>query len=113
MKNNAMTKAQLAEMKKALREMNLMTVEEVKAAMADHKVVTLTFYKMDGSLRVMKANRNFAFDKKNEVVTGFEAPTGEGLPYNNTINKLVTVFDLESKAFRQVPANRMLSVVVG
>ena len=49
MKNNAMTKAQLAEMKKALREMNLMTVEEVKAAMADHKVVTLTFFKMDGS----------------------------------------------------------------
>ena len=113
MKNNAMTKAQTAEMKKTLREMNLMTVEEVKAAMADHKVVTLTFYKMDGSLRVMKANRNFAFDKKNDVVTGFEAPTGEGLPYNNTINKLVTVFDLEKKAFRQVPANRMLSVVVG
>ena len=113
MKNNAMTKTQLAEMKKALREMNLMTVEEVKAAMADHKVVTLTFYKMDGSLRVMKANRNFAFDKKNEVVTGYETPNGSGLPYNNTIKKLVTVFDLENKAFRQVPANRMLSIVVG
>lgn len=37
-------------LRKALREMNLMTVDEVKAAMADHKVVTLTFYKMDGSL---------------------------------------------------------------
>jgi hypothetical protein len=46
-------------------------------------------------------------------VTGYETPSGDGLPYNNTINKLVTVFDLESKAFRQVPANRMLSVVVG
>lgn len=113
MKNNAMTKAQLAEMKKALREMNLMTVEEVKAAMADHKVVTLTFYKMDGSLRVMKANRNFAFDNEHSIVTGYEAPTGEGLPYNNTINKLVTVYDIEKKGFRQVPANRMLSVVVG
>lgn len=109
MKNNT-TKSAL---RKALREMNLMTVEEVKAAMADHKVVTLTFYKMDGSLRVMKANRNFAFDKKNEVVTGYETPNGSGLPYNNTINKLVTVFDLENKAFRQVPANRMLSIVVG
>lgn len=100
-------------LRKALREMNLMTVDEVKAAMADHKVVTLTFYKMDGSLRVMKANRNFAFDKKNDVVTGYVAPTGEGLRYDNTAHELVTVFDLEKKAFRQVPANRMLSVVVG
>ena len=112
MKNNAMTKAQLAEMKKALREMNLMTVEEVKAAMADHKVVTLTFYKMDGSVRVMKANRNFVYDEQNKDVTGYVAPSGVGLRYDNTAKKLVTVYDLEKKEFRQVPANRMISVVV-
>jgi hypothetical protein len=93
--------------------MNLMSAAELMNKMGNAPCVTLTFYKKDGSLRVMKANRNFAFDKKNEVVTGFEAPTGEGLPYNNTSRKLVTVFDLEKKAFRQVPANRMLSVVVG
>lgn len=97
----------------SLRNMNLMTTDEVVEKMGKHNVVTLTFYKMDGSLRVMKATRNFAFTAQNDVVTGFEAPTGDGLRYNNTINKLVTVFDLESKGFRQVPANRMLSVVVG
>ena len=108
--NTNITKSAL---RKALRSMSLMTVEEVKAAMGNHKVVTLTFYKMDGSLRVMKANRNFAFDNTNSIVTGFEAPSGVGLRYDNTAHELVTVFDLESKSFKQVPANRMLSVVVG
>lgn len=108
--NKNITKSAL---RKALHSMSLMTVEEVKAAMGNHKVVTLTFYKMDGSIRVMKANRNFAFNRENSIVTGYEAPTGEGLRYNNTDYNLVTVYDLEAKGFRQVPANRMLSVVVG
>lgn len=101
------------EMKNALRNMNLMTVEEVKEKMGDAPCVTLTFYKMDGSVRVMRATRNFKFAEAHEFVTGYEKPSGQGLPYNNTLNKLVTVYDLENTGFRQVPANRMLSVVVG
>lgn len=101
------------ELKKALRMMNLMTVEEVKEKMGNAPCVTLTFYKMDGSLRVMRATRNFKFANAHKFVTDYEAPNGNGLPYDNTANELVTVYDLESKGFKQVPANRMLSVVVG
>ena len=101
------------EMKNALRNMNLMTVEEVVGKMGDATCVTLTFYKMDGSVRVMRATRNFKFTEVHEFVTDYVAPNGKGLPYCNTAKKLVTVYDLESKGFRQVPANRMLSVVVG
>ena len=98
------------ELKAALRNMNLMTVEEVKEKMGDAPCVTLTFYKMDGSVR---ATRNFKVADAHKFVTEYEQPSGQGLPYNNTLNKLVTVYDLEKKGFRQVPANRMLSVVVG
>lgn len=101
------------EMKNALRNMNLMTVDEVVGKMGDATCVTLTFYKMDGSVRVMRATRNFKFAEAHEFVTDYVAPNGKGLPYCNTVKKLVTVYDLESKGFRQVPANRMLSVVVG
>lgn len=112
------------ELKAALRNMNLMTVEEVKEKMGDAPCVTLTFYKMDGSVRVMRATRNFKFAEAHKFVTDYEQPSGQGLPYDNTLNKLVTVYDLEqvydpkedklvAKGFRQVPANRMLSVVVG
>jgi hypothetical protein len=101
------------ELKNALRNMNLMTVEELVEKMGAAPCVTLSFYKMDGSLRVMRATRNFKFAAKHNFVTDYEAPTGEGLRYNNTARKLVTVYDLEDKSFKQVPANRMLSVVVG
>jgi len=101
------------ELKAALRNMKLMTVEEVKEKMGNAPCVTLTFYKMDGSVRVMRATRNFKFAAANKFVTDYEQPSGQGLPYNNTLNELVTVYDLEKKGFRQVPANRMLSVVVG
>jgi hypothetical protein len=101
------------ELKNALRNMNLMSVEELVEKMGAAPCVTLSFYKMDGSLRVMRATRNFKFAEKHNFVTDYVAPNGNGLPYNNTINKLVTVFDLEEKSFKQVPANRMLSVVVG
>jgi hypothetical protein len=101
------------ELKNALRNMNLMTVEELVEKMGAAPCVTLSFYKMDGSLRVMRATRNFKFAEKHNFVTDYEAPTGEGLRYNNTNRKLVTVYDLEKKSFKQVPANRMLSVVVG
>lgn len=101
------------ELKAALRNMNLMTVEEVKEKMGNAPCVTLTFYKMDGSVRVMRATRNFKFLADNAFVTDYERPSGQGLPYNNTLHELVTVYDLEKKGFRQVPANRMLSVVVG
>lgn len=101
------------ELKNALRNMNLMTVEELVEKMGNAPCVTLTFYKMDGSLRVMRATRNFKFAAKHDFVTEYEAPNGNGLPYNNTVRKLVTVYDLEKKSFKQVPANRMVSVVVG
>lgn len=101
------------EMKNALRNMNLMSVAELKEKMGNAPCVILTFYKMDGSLRVMRANRNFAFDKDNAFVTGYVSPSGKGLSYNNEAKGLVTVYDLENEGFRQVPANRMLSVVVG
>ena len=101
------------ELKNALRNMNLMSVEELVEKMGAAPCVTLSFYKMDGSLRVMRATRNFKFAEKHNFVTNYVAPNGNGLPYNNTINKLVTVFDLDDKSFKQVPANRMLSVVVG
>jgi hypothetical protein len=101
------------ELKNALRNMNLMSVEELVEKMGAAPCVTLSFYKMDGSLRVMRATRNFKFAAKHNFVTDYEAPNGNGLPYNNTARKLVTVYDLEEKSFKQVPANRMLSVVVG
>jgi hypothetical protein len=101
------------ELKNALRNMNLMSVEELVEKMGAAPCVTLSFYKMDGSLRVMRATRNFKFAEKHNFVTDYEAPNGDGLRYNNTARKLVTVYDLEAKGFRQVPANRMVSVVVG
>ena len=101
------------ELKNALRNMNLMTVDEVIEKMGNAPCVTLTFYKMDGSIRVMRATRNFKFAESHEFLTDYVAPNGNGLGYNNKAHKLLTVYDLESKGFRQVPANRMLSVVVG
>ena len=101
------------ELKNALRNMNLMSVEELVEKMGAAPCVTLSFYKMDGSLRVMRATRNFKFAAKHNFVTDYEAPNGNGLPYNNKAHGLVTVYDLEEKSFKQVPANRMLSVVVG
>ena len=101
------------ELKNALRNMNLMSVEELVEKMGDARCVTLTFYKMDGSLRVMRATRNWDFLKHHDFVTNYEAPCGRGLGYNNTAKELLTVWDIEDEGFKQVPANRMLSVVVG
>ena len=101
------------ELKNALRNMNLMSVEELVEKMGAAPCVTLSFYKMDGSLRVMRATRNWDFLKSHDFVTNYEAPCGRGLGYDNTSKKLLTVWDEDDKSFKQVPANRMLSVVVG
>lgn len=118
--NKNITKSDIA---KAINSMNFMAVEEVKEKIANHPVVTLTFFKKNGELRVMKASRNWEFLKKYAPATGYVTPNGKGLRYNNEENDLVTVFDIETKkdkdgnlkygGFKQVPANRMLSVVVG
>lgn len=118
--NKNITKSDIA---KTLNKMNFMTVEEVKEKIANNIVVTLTFIKKNGELRVMKASRNWEFLKTYAPVNGYEAPNGNGLRYDNTAHELVTVFDIETKmgkdgklhygGFKQVPANRMLSVVVG
>ena len=95
------------------KNMNLMTVADLKNKMGNALCVTLTFYKKDGSLRVMRCNRNFAFDKANDEFTNYVAPHGKGLRYDNESYGLVTVYDLESEGFRQVRAGNVLSVVVG
>lgn len=125
MKNN--TKSDTA---KALNNMKFMTVEEVKEQIANNVIVTLTFIKKNGEVRVMKASRNWEFLKTYAPVTCYEAPNGKGLSYDNTEKKLVTVYDMEVKkdkngqpvykdgkpvwgGFKQVPADRMLSIVIG
>jgi hypothetical protein len=93
--------------------MNLMSAAELMNKMGNAPCVTLTFYKKDGSLRVMRCNRAFAFDEKNANFTGYVAPNGRGLRYDNNAYGLVTVYDLESEGFRQVRAGNVLSVLVG
>lgn len=93
--------------------MNLMSAAELMNKMGNALCVTLTFYKKDGSLRVMRCNRAFAFDAQNADFTGYAAPNGRGLRYDNNAYGLVTVYDLESEGFRQVRAGNVLSVLVG
>ena len=92
---------------------NLMSAAELMNKMGNALCVTLTFYKKDGSLRVMRCNRAFAFNEKNANFTGYAAPNGRGLRYDNNAYGLVTVYDLESEGFRQVRAGNVLSVIVG
>jgi hypothetical protein len=93
--------------------MNLMSAAELMNKMGNALCVTLTFYKKDGSLRVMRCNRAFAFNEKNADFTGYVSPNGNGLRYDNNAYGLVTVYDLESEGFRQVRAGNVLSVLVG
>lgn len=98
----------------AVRNMNTMTVEELKNTMGDALCVTVTFLKRTtGKLRTLRCTRNFKFTKSNSEAVGYVAPNGKGLPYNNEKRGLVTVFDLDEESFKQVPANSVLSVVVG
>ena len=99
------------EFKTALRNMNLMTVDEVKEKMGDAKDVTLRFYKMDGTIREMNCTRNFKWLKEEGWLTDYVEPNGNGLNYDNTLHKLVTVWE-HGVGFKQVPANRMLRVIV-
>lgn len=98
----------------AIRNMDNMTVEELKNKMGDALCVTVTFLKRTtGELRTIRCNRNFVFDNMNCDAVGYVAPNGKGLRYNNEKRGLVTVFDLEDESFKQIPANSVLSVVVG
>lgn len=97
-----------------VRAMNIMTVDELKNKIGNNLSVTVTFYKRtDASLRVLRCTRNWEFLKKNEIVTNFETPNGNGLPYCNTSLGLVTAWDIENEKWVQIPANSTLSVVVG
>lgn len=105
----------------AVRNMNTMTVEELKNKMGDALCVTVTFLKRStGELRTIRCTRNFKFAMSNADAVGYVAPNGKGLPYNNEARGLVTVFDLDDldkreikRKFKQIPANSVLSVVVG
>lgn len=98
----------------AVRNMNTMSVSDFKNKMGNALCVTVTFLKRStGKLRTLRCNRAFAFNNANSEAVGYVAPNGKGLRYDNEARGLVTVFDLDEETFKQIPANSVLSVVVG
>ena len=66
-----------------------------------NKIFTVTFTKKDGTIRVMNARRG--------VTKGV---VGVGLPYNAEEKGLITVYDMQARAFRHINSSTLVSLKI-